>query len=751
MMAMQIILQQITFLLSLINIIKYCTILSLLWAQDGYITGIVISYEDKTPIHGVNVFSEKIGVGTVSNVDGSFSLKILSEDTLDLTFSMVGFKNLHKIIAPNKLMYDLGTITMFKDTLVMDKIIVDAHHELHPKGFTSNIVVAGDKFHTKLKSSLALTIEEEAGLSTRSLGQATTQPVLRGYSGDRFLLTEDGISIGDLSNTSIDHITSLDMASFNTVRIIRGPEALLFGSNTIGGVINVSRQANIKTRFDHVHVMAVSGFESSNSSIFGNITSYIPIRNQQFRFSSLYRKTGDQSTPIGTLDNTALSNYEVTGSYSFFGKDNRSTITLEQINMTYGVPGSYEGHIDGVDINMKKNSQKFNYHKDISLLGFQIFDIDQRYISYKHTEFEKGAQKPSVIMNQDILTIQSGFRGSNITIGSLFKYRIFQAGGFYWTPDAEELSMAIYGLYEKNLRSITLQVSSRFEYLKVIPNKSSTYLSNFDTNEIVDRNFPIFSTAASLLKNWNGWNLSFGLMSTERSPSIENLYSDGPHLGTYAYEIGDPKLGLEKTIGVETSLEHNTSKGKVRFTSFYNKSPNYHLSSKMGDGYEPGADWIEWGSGSSGWLYKYQMVGLRSTIYGFESNFSYKINKSIYLHGNISVSRGENLSKNNPLSYMPPDKALLSTEFDLKPFSAELKLKKVSLQSRLGEFETKTDGFFLVDLHTSYTTYSSKITHKIILSIDNIFNEVYYNHLSRTKLIMPEIGRNISIHYRIIL
>ena len=91
--------------------------------------------------------------------------------------------------------------------------------------------------------------------------------------------------------------------------------------------------------------------------------------------------------------------------------------------MTYGIPGSYEGHIDGVDIDMKKNSQKFNYHKDISLLGFHIFDIDQRYISYKHTEVEKAAQKPSVIMNQDILTIQSGFRGSNRTIGSLFKFK----------------------------------------------------------------------------------------------------------------------------------------------------------------------------------------------------------------------------------------------------------------------------------------------------------------------------------------
>ena len=725
--------------------------MGLLWAQDGNITGIVVTAEDQTPIHGANIYSETLGIGTVSQVDGSFTLNKLPKDTVSLTFSMIGFKDVKTIVVINELIYDLGNIIMFKDTLKLDQINVEAHHELQPKDFISSIVVSGNKYHTNLKSSLALTIKEETGLAIRSIGQATAQPVLRGYSGDRFLLTEDGLSIGDLSNTSIDHAISLDMASFNNVKIIRGPEALLFGSNTIGGVINVSRHANTEARFSKTHVMALTGIESSNKSVFGNITAYIPINNHQLRFSSLRRKTGNQRTPVGVLDNTELSNYEVTGSYSYFGKANRSTLTLEQIFMDYGIPGSYEGHIDGVDIKMKKNTQKFNYHQDISFLGFQIFDIDQRFINYEHTEFEKGIFNPSVIMNQDIFSIQSKFTGINRSVGSLFQYRSFQAGGFYWTPDTKELSLAFFGLFEKDLRDLTLQISSRLEYLIVIPKTTSLYLSNFNPNEIVNRNFPIFSTAIAILKNWENWKLSFGLMFTERSPSIEDLYSDGPHLGTYAYEIGDPKLGLEKTMGVETSLEHNTSKGKVRFTSFFNKSPNYHISTKMGDGYEPGADWIEWGSGSSGWLYKYQMVGLRSRIYGYESNFSYKMTKLIYFHGSISVSRGDNLSENQPLSFMPPDKVLLSTEMNLKPVSAELKLKKVLLQSRLGEFETKTDGFLLVDLHASYTNHSSKITHKIILSIDNIFNQVYHNHLSKTKLIMPEMGRSISIQYRIVL
>jgi len=239
-------------------------------------------------------------------------------------------------------------------------------------------------------------------------------------------------------------------------------------------------------------------------------------------------------------------------------------------------------------------------------------------------------------------------------------------------------------------------------------------------------------------------------MLTGRAPSIEDLYSDGPHLGTYAYEIGKPELDLENTIGVEASLEHSTEKSDIRFTGYHNFSPNYHISTKMGDGYEPGADWIEWGSGTSGWLYKYQMQGLRSRIYGLEFDFQYELLKLINLHGNLSVTRGENISDNKPLAYVPPDNLLFSTELDLKPFSVEMQLKKVLPQTRLGEFETKTSGYFITDLNGSFTIHKPQMTHKFIFQIDNIFNEVYYNHLSRIKLIMPEKGQSFSMQYRLV-
>ena len=134
---------------------------------------------------------------------------------------------------------------------------------------------------------MALTLDKETGLSIRSMGQATAQPVLRGYTGDRFLLTENGITAGDLSNTSIDHAISMDMASYNKIRIIRGPEALLFGSNTIGGVIDVTRQINLDSRFQKLSLWALFGIESSNKSSFGNFIAYFRLiydSNSDFQF-----------------------------------------------------------------------------------------------------------------------------------------------------------------------------------------------------------------------------------------------------------------------------------------------------------------------------------------------------------------------------------------------------------------------------------------------------------------------------------
>jgi len=169
---------------------------------------------------------------------------------------------------------------------------------------------------------------------------------------------------------------------------------------------------------------------------------------------------------------------------------------------------------------------------------------------------------------------------------------------------------------------------------------------------------------------------------------------------------------------------------------------------KMGDGYVPGSDWIEWGSGSSGWLYKYQMRGIKTEISGGELQLGFK-GKTIDITTDFSFVRGKDKSNDDVLSYMPPDKIslLLSTKSTMD-LTGSLRISKVYGQKRISEFESLTPGYSLIDIFGSYSFETKRGTHRLVFQLSNLLNETYYNHLSKIKSIMPESSRNIGFQYR---
>ena len=242
-----------------------------LWSQEYSITGKIIDKKGRKPIKGVDVYIESLNIGTTSKKNGEFHLGGLPIGKLNVSMSIIGYEKKDTSVFINENSGFLGMFLLKQDTLKIKEIFVDGHGESQPMSFASNIDFIGDEYHKNLKTTLAQLLEEKPGLSVQSMGQATGTPVLRGYKTDRFLLTEDGVTVGDLSNTSIDHAVSVDMASYSRIKIIRGPETLLYGSNTIGGVIDVSRETGSNPVFDKLSQQYLFGTESSNNSKFANI------------------------------------------------------------------------------------------------------------------------------------------------------------------------------------------------------------------------------------------------------------------------------------------------------------------------------------------------------------------------------------------------------------------------------------------------------------------------------------------------
>ena len=729
--------------------------LGCLSSQTHVISGKVLDSDTNIPIYNVNVFIENIDIGTMTNEDGQFKLSTnhLKEQKAILNVNMIGYQNLTIPLDFSQSEVNLDEIMLKPQSLELESIHIHSH--TNKKNQISDILLSGQDLNDNIRGNLAETLSSQSNIGVSSFGVVTSKPIIRGYSGDRFLIIKDGSEIGDLSVSSIDHAIALDMNEVNDIEIIRGPRTLLYGSNAIGGVLSTTANGNPKVRVNKLRAKFIFGGETFNDGIYGNMIFYVPFKNNQINLMVNNRNTGTQTSPIRKLENTysKTSNYKL--GYTSYNSLGYLNFIFSNHNMDYGIPPSLEGHINGVDIKLNKKTFQFNYHRDISIYDFTLFDIKYDYIDYEHQEYENKVDYFSVSLAKKTQNLKFELQSLDLIIGSEFNYKKFTPGGFFWTPRTDEFNLAMYGFYERQLNSFDLLGAFRIGRVSIQPEILWSF-SNIEDSKVTNKIFNYYSSSIGIMKNINNIEFNSWAMYNVKAPRVEELYSDGPHLGTYAYEIGDPDLELEQIYGFESSLKYKGSALKMSISTFYNYSPYYYQMTRMGlcegefiEGEShpcAGSDFIEWGSGSSGWLYKYDTKAIESIIKGIEFNTVYNFSKYEMIY-DFSYVQGDDIDNNQPLSYINPMKQVAHFNYIKESIKVGLRFTNIHSQNRLGEFETPTSSAFLVDFIGSYSNKNQNIT----IQFNNIFNKEYYNHLSKIKSIMPEAGRNILINYKIFL
>ena len=260
------------------------------------------------PVHGATVILLGLGLHTTTDEDGQFVIKDVPLGTHQLLVEREHLTaDRHEVIVVS------GQTVTVSIPLTLSPIHESVTVTTSTRGAATtfeqfNAITSLDLFELSkdLSGNLGETLQNEAGVTKRGMGPASSRPVIRGFDGDRVLIMQDGIRTGDLSSQSADHNVSIDPASLERIEIIKGPATLLYGSNAVGGIVNaITPQDSFRTSQPQgMKGTVVLDGGTANSQLGGNANIHYGKGDFLAWAAAGSRKTDDYATPIGHIENS---------------------------------------------------------------------------------------------------------------------------------------------------------------------------------------------------------------------------------------------------------------------------------------------------------------------------------------------------------------------------------------------------------------------------------------------------------------
>jgi iron complex outermembrane recepter protein len=649
-------------------------------------------------------------------------------------------------------------------------------------------VLEGDELARDIRGQIGDTLTRQPGVSATSFSPGASRPVLRGFSGERVRVLTDGIGSIDASNTSADHAVTIDPLTVERIEILRGPAVLLFGSQAIGGAVNMfDRRIPRKVPADHVHVDVIGGYATAAND--RNIGSSIDVAlSPQIvaHVDGSWRKTGDtrsggfvyapdirgdllhlaehaikdghadeaaeltaQAGKRGKIDNTQSETWTAGGGISLINDGGQLGVSIGYFDTNYGVPdrpntahdhgGDEEegGHEHGegpVTIGMKQWRADLRGEVELGDGFFDKLRIRAGFADYKHTEFE-GDEVGTVFTNQGVegrielaQNDRGGWRGAS---GVQYSHRDFDAvGEEAFVPRNLTDQFALFTLQEYTAGPLGLEAAARYEKTSV---RAQTV--NFD------RSFDSFSGALGATYDvFEGGKFGVSASRAVRAPSAEELLSNGPHIATQSFELGDPNLKRESNWGAEASFKFKSDAFNLSLTGYSNWFDNFIYSAATG------AEEDE--------LPVFQYFQRDARVYGFEAEASARLAQigGFNIVGDVTADmtrakiKNAGLDRNVPR--IPPLRVLGGLEAQGERIDARAEVEWTDDQNRTAQFETPTKGFTLVNASLSWRPLPDTKNLTLSLSANNIFDVEARRHASFTKDYVPLAGRDFRLTAR---
>ena len=715
--------------------------------HSGEIEGVVRSIESGAALAGS--FVSVIGTATsaVTHGDGSFHLTGIATGSYALRIRRLGYasRTIEVTVGEEGAFVEVGLET---SPIALGGLVVTAM--LTERGAAEALravnVMAGEELQRRMTGTVAQTLASVPGLSATSMGPATARPVIRGLSGDRVLMLEDGSRVGDVSSAGPDHATAIDPLAARRIEVVRGPASLLYGSNALGGVINVIRD-EIPSAVPHHPTGAASlQARSASSALAGAAaTTFAVSERVPLRLEVTGRTAGDLRTPVGELANTGGETLNVGAGGSWVGTWGHAGGSVRGYRNHYGIPGGFVGgHTEGVRIEMERAAVKTQAAINEPNDALRSVEFDGAYTWYRHKELESaniiGTLFRLQTLSGDVLARHHAWGPfSGGAAGARVAWDGFGYGGSGVartdTPNTQRSTVAAYLFEEIDLGAVRVEAGLRYDWVFVSPAREDP---DSDIGNVRNRSFHAASASLGMLYNAGaGMAVGASLARAFRTPDVPELFSEGPHLAAYTFEIGNPSLETEQGTGVDIFARFESPRFRAELTGFYNRIHGYIYGE-------------ETGRFSRVLLPIYQFQSNDARLAGFEGSLDWDIGRGLALQSVVSSVRGTLTEADRPIPLIPPLQGRVGVEYERPQWFVGWETEMAGRQERVGAFESPTDGYTVFNASAGARLTLAGRLNVLTVSLDNVTNRKYHNHLSRVKEIMPEAGRDLSVTYRVV-
>lgn len=774
-------------------------------AQFKYVLDGMVVDENNQPLAGVVVQIMPGARNFQTNNNGRFSINNLSKGTYTVKVSFIGYQAKTDTISINA--DKAYTVQLQLNSLNLQEVIVtDNHFHIRRKEEPLNIeIVNADFLKQNLGGSIMKSLERLPGVSTIDIGSGHSKPVIRGMGFNRVVIVENGIK-HEAQQWGSDHGLEIDQYAVENLEVIKGPASLLYGSDAIGGVIDMN---NRRVPAENIIKGSIDLTGRTNNDLVGGSVS---LTGRKKWFYAGFRTTvleyGDFKVPTDSIDiysyraplyknhlrNTAGNEHNLHFTFGMIKSEFQSRFFISNLNSKSGFFANAHGleprRVD-TDLHDRSNRdiqypyQNVNHLKIINSsnyttdnycietnLGFQrnfrqewsqyvphgymppVFPDGMNFRPDLEREFEKHIysfnSKLSYRKNHQTLFslgVNSEYHNNRINGRGFIipEFKQVNAGAFLYAKH----SISERSIVQAGLRYDFGNISTS-EYLDwfvspVTENSDTTYL-HLKRADVINRNFSNISWSAGYNLNLEKWSFKTNIGKSFRMPIAKELGANGVNYHQFSYEVGDSGLLPESSYQLDAGIEYNSDKFVAEITPFINYFNNYIYLNPT-----PGHDRL-YGNGNQ--IFNYTQSDVFR--YGFEIHSYCKLSKTLQLSFIGEYVYSEQLTgdkKGFSLPFSPPPSAIISAKYQRQQLHflntpyVSVDYKLTATQDKIVPPEEITKGYQIVNLRAGSRVRLYNQKADVSLQLLNLFNNRYFNHTNYYRLInVPEPARSFVIN-----